>query len=837
MGDKDLNSVLQQLIAILEKTAKEKTSTDPVLKRSMEGAKTSDDLKKSLEDQKKSLEEINKKSDNLEKNYKNIADYNKIIKGIEEEKETLLESQYRTNLEILTQLIEELRIKKELGKLSEEDEKDLNEKIKALKTATDEQAKQLKNLENEKKAKEQILVIGKEIFNNIKDQEAAMVELNKLTGGFNSEISEASKNIAVNTLATGVTIEQGRAALTNLAGQMNNLRAYGVEAASTMGTTAAYMEKVGISGATAGKSFDTLINAMGKTPLQASKIQESFVQMAAKNKMALNSITEAFANNSSRFVGYGHEMSKVLEGLGEQALKTGIKIDQLISIAQGFDTFEDAATKAGTLNALLGDQFNAIELLTASDEERIKLLQDGVRASGMQWESMNRFQKMAVANAAGIKDLNEAAKLFGKTTEENARLEQDSAAVKKTLQEQALESSVAIDKLKSTLNGLLVIIQPITTVLMILVNALAKFVKGLHELLGGGDAGALAISAIALAIWKGSSIIGKGFSFIIDKIRGFGKVLKETAADAPSAAESSNLKQSAKNIGESISSFFSGLSKNIGRVLLGIFVAGLVAIAIVALVKGFKLFEDLDAGKIIVGLGLLTVVFAAIMGLGALLSSGVGTALFTAGIIGFIALAAALGIMGLALLAVASGLQGVANAFKDLSSVAVNFAQMSKDIGSFVLDIAKIDTDGINDFADSILKLAESIKQLNSSVSAMSAMKDFEAKITSMLSFESMPPPVTPTVAGQDTSVSGVSQVDLTTGVNTGSNSKAAVAPIIPQTTFVPLVVKIEEKTILQILEPKIQRIARNESAGLISALGLVQDADIANAIVQDQSQ
>ena len=364
----DEEKFLERIVAAFEKIAKQKISADSAKVADISSDEDPEKLTKLFEQQKQALNDIDKKTENLKQNYKNIADYNQIIKGIDEEREDLLESQYKTNLKLLTQYIEQLRIKKEQGKLTKEEEDKLEKEIKSLKLVTDEQAKQLNNLENEKKVKQQIVSIGKELLKNIEQQESVMVELNKLTGGFNKEISEASKNIAVNTLATGVTIEQGQKALGNLASQMNNLRAYGVDAATAMGTTAAYMEKVGISGATSGKSFDTLVNAMGKTPIQASKIQESFVQMAAKNKMALNSVTEAFANNASRFVGYGHEMTKVLDGLAEQALKTGMKIDQLVSVAQGFDTFEDAATKAGTLNALLGDQFNAIELLTASDE-------------------------------------------------------------------------------------------------------------------------------------------------------------------------------------------------------------------------------------------------------------------------------------------------------------------------------------------------------------------------------------------------------------------------------------------------------------------------------------
>jgi hypothetical protein len=790
-----------------------------------------DDLYKAVENRNKRLEEIKKKEELILENKKNITDYEKVIKGIEEERLQLLSDSYSANILQAAKLIEQKKVLEEQGKLTKEEADKLDAKIKKLKEITDEQAKELKDAKELEKSRTAILSIGEQIKNNLIKQEEVMVNLFKLTGGYNKEISEISKNIAVNNLASGVTFEQGQKALANLSSGFNNLRAYGVAAATAIGTTQSHLEKIGVSGASAAKGFDTLINAMGKTPQQAANIQQSFVQMAAKNKMALNTLSEAFAENSSRFVGYGDQMTKVLDGLAEQSLKTGLKISELINIAQGFDTFEDAARKAGTLNAMLGDQFNAIELLTASDEERIRLLQEGVKASGRQWEEMNRFEKMAIANAAGIRDLNEAGKLFGNILNKNTQLEQDSIAAKKSLADQALETSVAMDKLQSTLNGLIVIAQPFISGFMQITTLLAKAVQGIHEVLSsflGKDASAALISFTALFLWK-FSLIGKAFTALGKKIFGFGKLLTSTTAGAPNPAAAQSFRSTVSSIGSAISSFFKRLADNFPRVVLGILVAGMIAAVIVALVAGLSKMSDLKFSEIIAGLGLLTLVFGMIMGLGAILGSGVGFAAFTLGILGFTALAAALAIMGGALIIVSTGLQGIAEAFEKLNKASKDFATTSSSISKFMTDLALMDTDGLEKITKSITQLAKAISELNVAVSGMTSIEGMEAKFTSIFKMISEPEKISASSAPTETVSFNMSTATNTSGVTNSAVSKNA--PSAQTTAFVPLSVSIDGQKIIEVLKPKIEEISRFQSANLISTMGTVISPEIAAAL------
>ena len=104
---------------------------------------------------------------------------------------------------------------------------------------------------------------------------------------------------------------------------------------------------------------------------------------------------------------------QVLQGLSAIAKQTGIEMNTLTSIAARFDTFDDAASNVAKLNAIMGGAyFNSIQMLNASEEQRLYLLRAGLDATNRSWESLGRWEKKAFAAAAGFKNMNTAAAFF-----------------------------------------------------------------------------------------------------------------------------------------------------------------------------------------------------------------------------------------------------------------------------------------------------------------------------------------------------------------------------------------------------------------------------------------
>ena len=104
--------------------------------------------------------------------------------------------------------------------------------------------------------------------------------------------------------------------------------------------------------------------------------------------------------------------------MAAMAKATGIEISSLTKIATGFDEFDKGAESAAKLNAILGTQLSTLEMLNATDSERIMMIKREVQASVGNFDSLNKFEKMYIAQAMGVSDVAEAQRLLNMSTAE-----------------------------------------------------------------------------------------------------------------------------------------------------------------------------------------------------------------------------------------------------------------------------------------------------------------------------------------------------------------------------------------------------------------------------------
>jgi hypothetical protein len=886
MADKDLNSIIDQLITALKAAAGDKYTSptkSPSVKLSTEQGEVSKrvseldlgELNKFIAEQENLSKKILENIDVAEKNAKETIDSEQIINELKEERISQIKQEFRQNQLVLLELRKQYDLIKEKNS---EEAITLKAKIDALDEQIKKQAELLEKDKKQKELKEGILSIVKQTWEMSKqygsELEKHIIAISKSNGGYAgllSNLREAGRLSQAVTLGTGITGEENMRALESLSDGFIGLTTYSAQSISNMQVATAQLTKVGVSSTVAAKGFDSLVLAMGKTPEQAGKIQESFVQMAAKNRLALGAVSQAFAENSSRFVGYGEQMKKVLDGLAEQSLKTGIAIGKLVAIAQQFDTFEGAAKAVGNLNALLGgDYFNSIELLTASDEERIKLLKDGVAASGMQWESMNRFQKMAIANAAGISDLNEASKLFGKTSLENTRQQAESAAVQKTLAEQAASVSLGMDKLKSTLNGLFIALDPLIEAFRMIVDFLTFIPRKIAE------AGSPILSAItSIAIFVGllaikNTVLGGSWNYIANSIaNATARLAAWKAANAAGGGMEgitkfkdgpASIASAAPAATSPASSATSGLLANAGNMLKAAGAILLFSLALLALAKALQELSSDSIKKEGIGLALFSIIalagmakllervgvsfatgsIAIILIAGSLfilgmalkqfsgidwkLVAGIGAIILGLGlaIVGFgmavsgpqalfiaAGIAMVIGIAG-ALLILGNSLEKISTSFKTLSELK-NIGELSSNLISFLDDLADTSVSPINDLANAIGLLAENLQKLASVSSNMAVNVSGNAKTV-----------LTEQVNAAATAVTKTSESVSNATANINSQ---ALIPAQQTTAFVPLVVQIDKETIVKILQKDIEGIAIGQAQNVLDATGLVQSS------------
>ena len=153
---------------------------------------------------------------------------------------------------------------------------------------------------------------------------------------------------------------------------------------------------------------------MGVSQKAAGDMAAQLVLMGKQAGITAGKMASDFQSSAGRLAIYGKSNIKVFKQLAAQAKATGLEMSTLLGISEKFDTFEGAADSAANLNAVLGTQLSTLELMNATDAERIKMMKEQVQASVGNFDSLDKFTKMHIAHAMGLKDVGEAQRLLSK---------------------------------------------------------------------------------------------------------------------------------------------------------------------------------------------------------------------------------------------------------------------------------------------------------------------------------------------------------------------------------------------------------------------------------------
>ena len=270
------------------------------------------------------------------------------------------------------------------------------------------------------------------------------------SGASLEQYGDLMTNTTNQTIAAGVGMKDAQQSILALHAGMSSFNTMSEANQQTLTNTTATMSKLGVDAQTSAGNLETLTKSLGMNAKQADIATKEIAATAQALGVSQQKMASDFASAGPQLAAHGEKAVQVFRKMAAQSKATGVAMGSLLSIAGQFDTFEGAAEAAGKLNAVLGTQLNSIDLLTASEDERIRMLQDSVAATGKSFDSMNKFEKQALAAAAGISDVNEAAKIFGTTSQQMdkaATSAEKMALANKELQKRAASASTAQEKI------------------------------------------------------------------------------------------------------------------------------------------------------------------------------------------------------------------------------------------------------------------------------------------------------------------------------------------------------------------------------------------------------
>ena len=209
----------------------------------------------------------------------------------------------------------------------------------------------------------------------------------------------------------GVNLEDAAGAYGALQAEMGQLNNMAKTEQVELAETAAVLEHMGVAAGTTAQNMHFLTAAMGMTAHEAAVSQREMFALAQEVGMAPEKMAGDFASAQPQMAKFGAEGTEVFKKLAVNAKHAGMEIDQLLSITEKFDTFAGAAESVGQLNAILGGPFlSSMQMVEATDPtERMRLLSGAVNEAGASFDDMGYYERIALTEAMGLKDVSELA--------------------------------------------------------------------------------------------------------------------------------------------------------------------------------------------------------------------------------------------------------------------------------------------------------------------------------------------------------------------------------------------------------------------------------------------
>ena len=241
------------------------------------------------------------------------------------------------------------------------------------------------------------------MFSELEEGTTSFVRATGATRELTEAVVESSKQFR----QYGVTVADAGAAQAMLMATFPT-RELG-EVSTELAATFSLWEKSGVAISDSVGSYETLRRAFNMTNEDTLHLQKSIMALGDEIGMGGPRMIQAFADAAPRLAIHGASMEKVFRRVASTSAQLGLEVNDILALAEGFQTFEGSAQAAGKLNSILGGGFiDNIQLMNASFEDPAKaaeMIQQSFRAAGQTVESLGPAGVKAAAAAAGFNDV------------------------------------------------------------------------------------------------------------------------------------------------------------------------------------------------------------------------------------------------------------------------------------------------------------------------------------------------------------------------------------------------------------------------------------------------
>lgn len=296
--------------------------------------------------------------------------------------------------------------------------------------------------------------------------------------GFGDVFSDQLIDISTSSYMSGVSLQDASEAITAMSNGLSSFNPNAEKANAYIGTTTTRLKKLGVPLEASVKSIDNMQKVMGMSAKQAADTTAQIALMGKEIGVTSGKMMENFNASFFRMSLYGKQSTQVFKEMTSIMKGTGIEMGKLIAMSEKFDTFEGAAGQVSQLNAVLGTNIDTLQMVGATDAERIQIMQKEIRMSVGNFDNLGKYEKMMVAQAMGISDVAEAQRLLNMSQAEmnkNTAKQQAAADIQEKMKEASEELVPIMDQLKLAFTQVFLAFAPLLKGLTWMVSTFGPF--------------------------------------------------------------------------------------------------------------------------------------------------------------------------------------------------------------------------------------------------------------------------------------------------------------------------------------------------------------------------
>jgi len=333
--------------------------------------------------------------------------------------------------------------------------------------------------------------------------------------GFGQKYKKEIIGVSLENIRLGISGEDASKAMQSMIKTLGNTSLMSSETRKSLAATAAQLNKLGVAFDDTAKSVQFFNKISGMTVSESEKVTKRMFQMGTAIDITVEQMSKDFVAAIPKLAVYGRKSEEIFMKLAAASKAAGVNMQAMLNMAGQFDTFSGAAEAAGKLNAILGTQISATEMVRMTEEQRVETIIQQIQLSGRSFSDLDRYTQKAVAASVGITDMAEANLIFNMSMSEYASHQAEmksSEADQKKLNDAIKAAQPLMEKLQIALSKMFVANEDFIMSIVRGTEALVNFIDEHAETI---KMVALLYGAarIAIPIFRTLGLVVRGFSF------------------------------------------------------------------------------------------------------------------------------------------------------------------------------------------------------------------------------------------------------------------------------------------------------------------------------------